>query len=464
MGRTELGNKNYICSNLYNWVSISVLFLSIIQIVSAQSDTWQFVGLQEESVSAIEINWENDSIVYAGTYSNFSSGTFGAIFKSVDYGISWDTLLYGLSCTDLTIHPINSNIIYAALGSANNTQPGIIKVDDSTGNWEYLNNGLYLDWETTVSTIVIDPTNPNTMYTGTGGFYGGFAYKSINGGETWQRISTPEDTDNPIYLTGVLDLEINPINHLEILACGNMPSDIYRSTDGGENWYQIFGDVPDHLIYDIEIDPFETTTYYAPIPKYGLIKVINSGGSWELKNVGLSDSSTKFIELSPINSDELYLAIGGKGIYKSVDGGNNWIDWNENFNDYFIEALAISPTGDVLFCGTQSGIYKRTIPALGINNIGNIPNIEILKNYPNPFNEQTSITYTIYRSGRYKISVYDILGKHIISLCNQFHRPGEYTINWDGLDKEGYDLPSGIYIYSLVSEKTYHRGKMVLLK
>ena len=107
--------------------SLIFLFLVFIQGI-AQEDSWQFLGLQNENITSIAINPQSDSILYAGSYSDFSAGTYGRIFKSSDGGFSWDTLVYGVSVNQLEIDQHNTNVIYAALGGANFTNPGISKV------------------------------------------------------------------------------------------------------------------------------------------------------------------------------------------------------------------------------------------------------------------------------------------------------------------------------------------------
>jgi len=80
-------------------------------------------------------------------------------------------------------------------------------------------------------------------------------------------------------------------------------------------------------------------------------------------------------------------------------------------------------------------------------------------NYPNPFNPQTTLSYTVPRSGDVSLKIYNILGEEIISLFNEFKPAGNYEITWDASAHS-----SGIYFFRLKSEDFEQTKKMVLLK
>ncbi len=88
----------------------------------------------------------------------------------------------------------------------------------------------------------------------------------------------------------------------------------------------------------------------------------------------------------------------------------------------------------------------------------------INQNYPNPFNSSTTIRYGLKQAGEVKIEIYDVQGKKISTLTNQFHSAGKYHITWYGTDEQQNKLPSGLYwakIKAFDEEKT---KKMILLK
>jgi hypothetical protein len=70
---------------------------------------------------------------------------------------------------------------------------------------------------------------------------------------------------------------------------------------------------------------------------------------------------------------------------------------------------------------------------------------ELLASYPNPFNSSTVIPYTIANESQVKIVIYDLLGREVSVLMNEFQTPGRYTIIWRGKNQFGSQSASGIY-------------------
>jgi hypothetical protein len=81
------------------------------------------------------------------------------------------------------------------------------------------------------------------------------------------------------------------------------------------------------------------------------------------------------------------------------------------------------------------------------------------QNYPNPFNPSTNIKYDLIRSGNIKINVYDISGKEIASLVNEFQNAGSYEVLF-----EASGLSSGVYFYKLETDDFKDVKRMIILK
>lgn len=87
-----------------------------------------------------------------------------------------------------------------------------------------------------------------------------------------------------------------------------------------------------------------------------------------------------------------------------------------------------------------------------------------LTNYPNPFNPETTISYTLNKASQVKMEVYNILGQNVSTLVNKQQNAGNHTVVWNGKDKSNNDLSSGIYFYKLTSGTQSKMNKMILLK
>ena len=86
-------------------------------------------------------------------------------------------------------------------------------------------------------------------------------------------------------------------------------------------------------------------------------------------------------------------------------------------------------------------------------------NYQLAQNYPNPFNPTTQIQYSIMKSGMVSLKIYDILGRQVATLVNQFQASGKYTVNFNATN-----LASGVYFYEIQSGSFQSVKKMMLLK
>jgi hypothetical protein len=140
-----------------------------------------------------------------------------------------------------------------------------------------------------------------------------------------------------------------------------------------------------------------------------------------------------------------------------------------DFNGDGIDDFAVSSrtadgccwTGEVnFFAGWDS-------KATAVDNDNDLPmpeGIELNQNYPNPFNPSTTIKYSLPKKADIRLNIYDILGRHIVTLVNNTKSAGEYEIIWDGKDALGKPVSSGIYFYCLEADGVTESRKMILLK
>lgn len=102
----------------------------------------------------------------------------------------------------------------------------------------------------------------------------------------------------------------------------------------------------------------------------------------------------------------------------------------------------------------------RNIPATGIKTNNTIPGqFTLQQNFPNPFNPSTKITYSIPKANFITIRIYDMIGREVQLLVNEFQNRGTYTINFDA-----EKLSSGIYLYKLQAGKFSTTKKMLLVR
>ena len=101
--------------------------------------------------------------------------------------------------------------------------------------------------------------------------------------------------------------------------------------------------------------------------------------------------------------------------------------------------------------------------------INNLPAVfSLFQNYPNPFNSATLIRYQLSAVRRppsaVTLRVYNILGQEVRTLVDERQPPGYYTVHWDGRDKYGKEVGSGVYLHQIKVGKSTQTKKLVLLR
>ncbi len=127
---------------------------------------------------------------------------------------------------------------------------------------------------------------------------------------------------------------------------------------------------------------------------------------------------------------------------------------------YWIEAVDISG---------ELNLYGPVYVMVGEDNPGDTPEPEViitaLKNiYPNPFNPSTSIEYTLKDDDFVNISVYDVRGRRVATLYNNYHSAGKETIVWNGTDDRGRSCSSGVYFFKMSTSNKTISKKAILMK
>lgn len=302
--------------------------------------TWSPVFDNEGSYSigTVEIDKNNPMIVWVGTGENNAQRSVSrgdGIYKSTDGGGTWKNM--GLKTSEhigkIIIHPTNSDIVYvASQGSVWKAggERGLYKTIDGGKKWERV---LHISDDTGISDIILDPRNPDILIASSyqrrrhfgilvGGGPEGGAFKSIDGGVTWQKIKGgfPQGDLGRI---GLARSPQKPDVLYALVAGTENTKGFYRSEDNGSSWKKM----NDYMVIDsqyyMEIfpDPHQFDKLYI-VEVY--TKVSEDGGK-TLKSINHEDIHVDNHEIEFDPNDPNYLLIAGDGgIYESWDKGDNW--------------------------------------------------------------------------------------------------------------------------------------------
>jgi hypothetical protein len=150
------------------------------------------------------------------------------------------------------------------------------------------------------------------------------------------------------------------------------------------------------------------------------------------------------------------------------------IIWETNYsNRSHIETQRIAALDDGFLLLKRNGDYD--IQLVKTDELGLVTNIEDneeipenkiqVSNYPNPFNPTTTICYSLQDPGKVELCVFNSKGQKIRTLVNENISKGDHQIVWDGKDKSGNSVGSGIYFYKIkTGNEQIKTNKCLLLK
>ena len=184
--------------------------------------------------------------------------------------------------------------------------------------------------------------------------------------------------------------------------------------------------------------------------KNGLVLIAGGGydsNVWELYNPG--NFTNVYMGYFPSDTTSLSLINllpNGKVL---AAGGFTWTNGN-------LPLLSAAKACYIYDPGNINGIKE------GKNST--VKDFELYQNYPNPFNPSTTIEYDLPKEGFVDLSIYNILGKRIITLVQKVQPSGKYSVSWSGKNEKGTNISSGIYFYQLREGNFTATKKFLLLK
>jgi PKD repeat protein len=145
----------------------------------------------------------------------------------------------------------------------------------------------------------------------------------------------------------------------------------------------------------------------------------------------------------------------------NIDSYDQNPTWTYNDSGTFSVRLKVSD-GHSEDSETKLDYINATVVSVEVNSI---PQHFILyQNNPNPFNPNTTIQYEMPEGSYVTIKIFNLLGREIIKLVDEFQTAGIKKVNWDGINKNGIPVNSGIYLYSLTCNSFSQTKKMLLIK
>jgi photosystem II stability/assembly factor-like uncharacterized protein len=293
-------------------------------------------------VGALAVAESDPNVIYAGTgesciRSNAMPGE--GIYKSNDAGKSWQYsgLAEAQTISKIRVNPRDENLVYAAVFGhvfGSNPERGVYRSKDGGKTWEKV---LYKNDKTGAVDLCIDPNNPRIIYaamweafrnpwTFSSGGPGSGLYKSTDGGDTWNDISTAKGL--PEGIKGKIGIAASPAKPGRVWAIVEAEKGgLFRSEDWGKNWSKVNDDrrIRQRAWYFSHIfaDPKNPDLLY--LLNVGFMKSIDGGKT--LTNMRSPHSDNHDLWIDPEDPRRMITADDG-GASISVNAGQNWTEEN----------------------------------------------------------------------------------------------------------------------------------------
>jgi photosystem II stability/assembly factor-like uncharacterized protein/long-subunit fatty acid transport protein len=303
-------------------------------------ESWELMCLLDYTVRDIDIDPQNNNTIWAVTNSDGAGeGLNGTLYRSGDGGESWNQMFSLGGYHTVAVKPNDSNVVFTG------SRFGVDKVYFDGSSWRL----WPLTFDSTYA-VSFDPQDPDTLYTSSSGSVG----KSNDEGITWQTYQ-----HDKIFWS----LAVHPTNS-DVIIGGDIYLGIYKGVYDSQvdnyTWTPINNGINAVIVYDVAIDPNESTHILA-----GTISGIyekREGKSWSR----ILDHSTDSVLFHPTDSQTFYAGLQAR-FAKTVNGGASWTYWFHDDTYNFVKDIAIDSSNmDTIFIAVASAggdygeIYKST--------------------------------------------------------------------------------------------------------
>jgi photosystem II stability/assembly factor-like uncharacterized protein len=287
------------------------------------------------TIGAVAVAPSDPSVVWVGTgeANNRQSSSWGSgVFRSTDGGETWIAL--GLEATHhiqrVVVDPRNADVAYvAAVGKlwGPNPERGLYRTTDGGKSWT---KPLYVDADTGCTEIVLDPSNPSTLYAAmyqrrrtaygfTGAGPGSGLFKSTDAGATWTKL----EAGLPKGPLGRIGLAVSRKAPQTVYATVEAnEGGVYRSDDSGATWRRMSETNPRPMYFSqIRVDPNDTEKLW--LAGVSFASSSDGGKTWRSESSARIHADIHAIWIDPRDSRHLLVGCDG-GLHWSHDGGKTY--------------------------------------------------------------------------------------------------------------------------------------------
>ncbi|WP_224488295.1 WD40/YVTN/BNR-like repeat-containing protein [Robertkochia flava] len=328
-----------------------------------------------QNIGDIAVDWKNQ-IIWAGTGENNASRSSYAgigVLRSDDHGKTWTHM--GLPDSHhigrIVLHPEDPDTIWIGVTGhlySSNSERGVYKSTDGGKTWK---NTLFINDETGIIDLVMTPGNPDVLFASawqkdrkawnfTGNGEGSGIYKSTDGGETWDLVSTEESGFPTGEGVGRIGIAVYDANTIYAIHDNQYHQEIKEDSKESDNLqkddFKTMSNEDFLALDNKKLNAFLKTNGFQEKYRAENVKQLVSSGSVKPEDIAkyLEDANAMLFDTPVIGAE----------VYKSTDGGNTWKKTHEgtiedlfySYGYYFCQ-LAVDP-------GNPEKLYAGGVPII----------------------------------------------------------------------------------------------------
>ncbi|WKZ70116.1 MAG: T9SS type A sorting domain-containing protein [Melioribacteraceae bacterium] len=288
-------------------------------------------------------------------------------------------------------------------------------------------------------------------------------YLSTDSGSSWKTIPI-DSTNGPTEFSEIVFIAPN---YLFVL---DRNSGLWLSEDTAKSWFHIY-DHEKYFVGGLAFDFFDRNFGIIAKSFEGNLITVDGGKNWSIFSKIVNNHPSDF-EILGKNSAGEFIALesGRDGVLLEyhISSSGELISQRKIETETSVELRKIETfyhnddvhtwiSGDDFILLYK--IHQSEITSVGEQEIILPSSFTLHQNYPNPFNPKSMIRFHVNKTSKVQLKVFDILGRVISILVDEFMQPGKYEVEFDGSK-----LVSGIYFYQIITDSFVDTKKMVLIK
>ena len=293
------------------------------------------------------------------------------------------------------------------------------------------------NWSTPV---VMDPTQNQVLYYGTDR-----VHRTTDGAETWSEVSSPlvRPESARTRLGTITTMAVSPQDS-DVVYAGTDDGKVWKSEDYADSWTDVSSTLPHRWVTRIVPDPVDRNTAYVtysgrPYKDYEphVLRTRDLGSTWEDITSNLVQAPVNAFAVDPKDTSRLFAGTD-LGAFMSLNAGGTW--------QLLGNGMPLVPVYDIkIFFDSQAhklvaGTHGRSMYTLDLSVIPTASDPPISQDasaevvlaygFPNPFDSEVTLTYTLPSRGVTVLEIYNVLGRRVQTLVSGYQAAGEHQATW----------------------------------